>query len=121
MSFETDWQRCAPWLAAALEHAGGTHGLDDVEAAVRAGLMQFWATGRAVVVTELHRYPRLKACRVFAAAGDLDEIWRIEARILAWARREGCSRMEGCGRMGWKKTAERHGYRDPHIWMWKEI
>lgn len=122
MSFEDQWARCGPWIAAALEHAGGTHTLDDVRAGVEAGAFQFWPGERCAAVTELVVYPRAKAARIFLAGGELDDVLGpMEDAIAAWAKAEGCDRLEFGGRRGWARAAQVKGYGMWSVCMSKEI
>lgn len=105
-----EFDRCAPWIAAALNYSGGTHHLDDIREAVRAGEAQLWPGHRAAVVTEVITYPRKRVCNFFLAGGDLDELLRMLPVIEQWARDMGCAGMTIQGRPGWKRVLGRHGY-----------
>ena len=91
------WARCRPYLQAALEHAGGTHGIDDVARLVGQGRAQFWPGARCAVVTEFYHYPKLRACNFWLLGGDLAELLDMLPAIEAWARGQGCRRMLGGG------------------------
>lgn len=119
MSFEEEWRRCGPWLAAALEHARGSHTLDDVRAMVETGQARFWAGGRAAMVTEIHDYPRLRALHFWLAGGDLAEL-RDVLRPMAenWAKARGCTRATIAGRRGWARAL---GYQEIATLCAKEL
>lgn len=102
MSFSADWDRARRILAPAIEH-GGTHNERDVFDAVVSGAAQLWMRGDSAAVTEIVSYPRVKACRVWLAAGNLEDIREIERQIEEWARGVGCGRLEIIGRKGWLK------------------
>jgi hypothetical protein len=102
----SEFDRCAPWIEAALEYTGGTHGIEDVRAAVAAGSMQLWPGERSALVTEVVQYPRLKAARIFAGGGDLDELRLMGESVMAWAAWNGCQRVEGFGRWGWGRALD---------------
>jgi GNAT superfamily N-acetyltransferase len=106
------WARCIPHLQAALEHAGGTHGIEDVARLVGQGRAQFWPGARCAVVTEFYDYPKLRACNVWLLGGDLTELLDMLPAIEAWARGQGCARMLGGGpRAGWGRVLAPRGYR----------
>lgn len=111
-AFEAEWERCSPWIQAALDHAGGTHTLADVEALVRSRECRFWAGREAAVVTEIIDYPRFRAIHVWLAGGDLDELLNeMRQKIETWGRDErGCRRMTLTGRAGWERTMKPLGY-----------
>ena len=80
------WARCRPYLQAALEHASGTHGIEDVAQLVEEGRAQFWPGARCAVVTEFYDYPKLRACNFWLLGGDLTELLAMLPAIEAWAR-----------------------------------
>ena len=114
------WERCQPWLQAALDRAGGTHRLDDVLAAVLAGHMQFWPGARAAIITEIVQYPRLRACRYFLVGGKMADVLAMQPAIEAWARGHGCTRMCAIGRPGWRRVLT-HWRALPHVLLEKDI
>lgn len=121
MDFETEFSRCGPWIEAALEYTGTprTHELSDIRDAILVSKMQFWPGQRSAAVTEVAVYPRLTACRIFLAGGDLEELKLIEKHICDWAKHIGCSRVEIAGRAGWQRALP--GYVRASTWLTKEI
>jgi len=105
-----EWERCRGWIEAALEYAGGTHTIEDIEAGLTSGQFTFWPGQRCAIVTELNVYPRFKALNIFLVGGDLQEILEMEPHICAWAKAHGCERVYQIGRPGWKRALEAHGY-----------
>lgn len=106
------WTRCRPYLEAALAHAGGTHGIDDVARLIEEGRAHFWPGRRCAAVTEFYDYPRLRACNIWLLGGDLKELLALERVIDAWARAQGCGRLLGGGpRAGWARILRPRGYR----------
>lgn len=117
-----DQIRARPFIEAALEYAHGTHTFADILRDLDTGQMQLWATDRAAVITEIHEYPQVKACHVFLAGGDLDEIARIQEPLEGWAKSIGCTRMTLAGRKGWQRTFLRdEGYEPAWTVMTKEL
>lgn len=116
------WNRCRPYVEAALTRAGGTHGLGDVARLIEQGRAHFWPGRRCAVVTEFYDYPRLRACNLWLLGGDLKELLAMRPAIEAWARAEGCSRILGGGpRRGWARVLEPLGYRPGWIIYCKEL
>ena len=108
-------------IVAALE-VSGTHAPADIREAIKEGEMQAWQRGESLVVTHIAVWPRLKACEMFVAAGNLDEIWPlVEEEIEPWAKEMGCSRIVGRGRMGWAREIQKHGYETRWVVGVKEI
>lgn len=105
------WVRAAPWLDAALAHAGRTHELDDVLALVRAGEAKLWASKRAAMVTVIEEDPLERRLLIWLAGGDLDELVReLRPRAEHWARGQGCRRVIVIGRAGWERALAPEGY-----------
>ena len=116
------WARCAPYVEAALERAGGTHDIDDVARLIGEGRAHFWPGRRCAVVTEFYDYPRLKACNLWLLGGDLRELLELRPRIEDWARAQGCTRILGGGpRRGWERVLAPVGYRRGWIIYCKEL
>ena len=111
MSFDDDWARCAPWLDAALAHAGRTHSLADVRALVAAGEARFWAGRACGLVAAIERDPGELRLLIWLAGGDREE---LEAELLplaeGWGRDMGCRRAVVIGRIGWERALKTKGY-----------
>ena len=111
MTFDDDWARCAPWLDAALAHAGRTHSLADVRALVTAGDARFWPGRACALVAVVEHDPGELRLLIWLAGGDRDE---LEAEILpraeAWGRDMGCRRAVVIGRIGWERALKTKGY-----------
>lgn len=118
-TFDEEWDRCAPWIEAALVHANGTHTLGDVKASVIRRDARFWAGRNAAMVTEVNDYPQFKALNFWLAGGDLAEL-RDEMRPAAeaWAKTLGCRYAAVIGRLGWARAL---GYRPIHHTCAKEL
>ena len=116
------WIRCRPFVEAALERAGGTHGVEDVARLIGEGRAHFWPGRRCAVVTEFYDYPRLRACNFWLLGGELKELMRMRPAIEAWARAQGCTRVLGGGpRRGWARLLRPAGYRPEWIIYCKDL
>jgi hypothetical protein len=110
MSFEAAWTRSAPWLEAALAHAG-THRLADVRDMVLRGEAQLWVGERSAIVTLIEDDPCERRLLVWLGGGDLkDLLGELRQPIEAWARSRGCRRVLMVGRPGWERALAPHGY-----------
>jgi hypothetical protein len=111
VSFEAEWARCAPWLEAALDHAGRTHSLADVRAAVERDEARFWPGPRSALVAVIETDPEDRRLLIWLAGGERQE---LETAILpmaeAWGRESGCRRALVIGRDGWARTLKSKGY-----------
>lgn len=105
-----EWERCSPWLGAALER-DGTHNLDDVLAMVLADDAQFWPGERSAVITEILTLPKVRALHVWLAGGDMDELIENMLPVIEdFARRAGCDRFSVAGRHGWERVLKNKGF-----------
>jgi hypothetical protein len=118
----TEWERCRPWIEAALIHADGTHSIDDIAAGIASGRFQFWPGKNCAAVTEIIVFPRLTALNFFLLGGDLDELLQeMEPAICRWAAAMGCSRVIGAGRKGFEKVLRPLGYQPRWSYCAKEL
>ncbi|NBW14348.1 MAG: hypothetical protein EBR82_40755 [Caulobacteraceae bacterium] len=98
-----EWERCGPWIQAALDHGGNLFSLDDVLEAIQIGQAQFWPGKNCALITELKKYPQKKICNVWLAGGDLEEIKHIVTYIRLFAKQTDCDAITLQGRPGWQK------------------
>ncbi|MFI4966879.1 MAG: hypothetical protein ACHP9T_16125 [Caulobacterales bacterium] len=111
MSFEAEWARCAPWLEAALDHAGRTHSLTDVKAAITRGEARFWAGAESALVAAIECDPGERRLLIWLAGGERDELeTEMLPRAEAWGRMHRCRRALVIGRAGWERTLKSKGY-----------
>ena len=111
MTWATEWARCATWLQAALDHAGETHRLEDVAAAVAGGNARFWPGAGSALVAAVEVDPCERRLLIWLAGGDREE---LENDLLplaeAWGRANHCRRCLVIGRPGWERTLRSKGY-----------
>lgn len=114
-----EWERCTPYIEAALEYANGTHTIADVLRLVAEGEAQFWAFPDAAIITEVIRYPQRVALRFWLAGGNLDTLSEAEPKVIEWGKKWGCDAVEIIGRRGWHRALE--GYQAKSTIMVKDI
>jgi len=111
MNVEAEWARCAPWLEAALDHAGRTHSLSDVKAAIGRGEARFWPGERSGLVALVETDPGERRLLIWLAGGAREELeTELLPRVEAWGRANGCRRALVIGRAGWERTLKSKGY-----------
>jgi hypothetical protein len=114
------WAKARPLIKRALKYSGGTHTPEDVFDAITSGGAQLWCGAASVIVTQIVVYPRLKACRIWLAGGDMAELTEtMLPDVEAWAKAKGCKRMQVVGRKGWARVLR--DYREPSVVLEKEI
>lgn len=122
MTPQSEWDRCKPWLAKAVEFTNGACTIDDVEKAVAEGDLFFWPGKNAAMVTEICRSPRIAVCNIFLAGGDAGEL--IEDMLPAvekWAIEQKCDRIAEVGRPGWERMLKPHGYKLGWVVLYKNL
>ena len=109
---QSEWERCTPWIEAALEHARGTHSLQDVKDQIDRGEALLWPGERSAAVTEYIVHPTgVRQMHMWLCGGDLDEIVdRMLPTAEAYGVLNGCTRFSTAGRKGWSRVLAKHGY-----------
>jgi len=119
---QEQWQRCKPWIEAALKHSPGFETIEDVERLVAAGSYQFWQSDECAAITELCNYAQRKVLNVVHGGGDLTSLLDVlEPQMAAYAQANGCDGIMGTGRKGWERPSEKRGYRFACIVMIKDL
>ncbi len=104
-----EWPRVASFVRRALERGEGSYLEADVALACMAGQWQLWVMGqdgeiKAVGVTEIVNFPRLRKCLIRYLSGDLETIMPHWAAFESWARERECHVLEIYGRKGWERV-----------------
>lgn len=100
-------------LQRALDLAGNTHTIEDIQQAIARGQMQCFVTGDSFVITEVTQYPRKRILNVFLAVGDISVVDLIP-KLESFAREAGCDGMQTLGRAGWKRILPQRGWHQSH-------
>ena len=97
-----EFDRCWPWLDAAIARYGRTHGKENLWQRIVDGLAHFWPGPMCAIVTECINYPTgLKRLNFWLRGGSMKEILPLSDLIEEWAKRHGCHEAIGTGRDGW--------------------
>ena len=103
--FDREWERCSPWLQAALDHAGNLFSLEDVKAAVLSEKAIFLRGFEAAVVAEIRVYPQKKIYNCWLAGGSLEELkLGFAPAIRRYAKKAECDAITIQGRPGWRRV-----------------
>ena len=93
-----------PQIEKALELGHGTHTALDVMNRLLAGECDLWVEGDGLLVTKVEQWPQKRVMRFWIAAGKLEDVLALEARVIESARAHGCDGMVIDGRKGWAKV-----------------
>ena len=104
--------------------SGSRFAPSDIKKFLHSGDMQLWVVGKdnieAVVLTEVHQFPRMKTVRLIMTVGRDRTRWVHHLReIEDWARQQGCAVIEALARPGWEKVLR--DYRKTHVMLEKEL
>lgn len=100
---------------------------EDVLDLIKQEHMQLWGIHdgdlKAVMVTEVVIYPKLKRLRVVLIGGHEMYLWNdvVIHTLEQFARELGAKGIEGAGRRGWVKSLEQFGFKEYATTMIKEI
>lgn len=100
----TEFERCAPYIQAALDRDIGTHELSDVWDCIATGKAQFWPYPNSAIVTVWQPYPRKTVLRFWLCGGELKECVAAAVVIEDWAREAGADMVTVSGRGGWLRA-----------------
>jgi hypothetical protein len=112
MNVKAEFERCWPWLAAALEHAGPTHNKEHVWNLIESGARQFFPLTKGAFVTEIVIYPTgLKEAHLWLAGSDeLNELTKAQPLLEAYFKLLGCHRGIMFARPGVKRKLKDYRY-----------
>lgn len=108
-------------LQAALDVAGNTHTLGDVMGMILTGRAQLWESEEAVIVSEVHESPRVKAVHLWLATGTIAGVTDLSEVVLEWAKSVGCTSATITGRKGWEKVGAPLGWRPLYSVLGREL
>ena len=118
---KAEWDRCAPYLEAALRYSHGTHDLIHVYEDIASNRATLWPFERSAVVTQITTYPKVKVLTFWLAGGDMRDLLSHEPGIAAWAIEQGCTRLGISGRKGWSRAMDYLGYKPAFYSTYRDI
>lgn len=85
---------------------GGLYTFEDVLAELTDGRAQSFSEGESTVITSIRDFPRKRVLELRVAVGELQDIYSLQPRIVAFAKENGCELLLGSvGREGWDNFA----------------
>jgi hypothetical protein len=120
----SEWDRCAPWIAAALELDAGSHTIDDVrELCETSADVRFFPGRDCALVVEIYRFPRRTRCHLWLCAGDLTElVGELLPLAETWAADQGCTQVTTASpRKGWDRILAPLGFHPAAMICMKEL
>jgi hypothetical protein len=119
---EREFDRCSPWIKAALSHTADSHRIGDVKEAVMMGRAHLWPTQNGCVVTTFSDFPASRLCQLWLMGGDFNEVFtKWNDVIESWAKDQGCDQIIVNGRKGWQRRLKSVGYEFASVVLAKRI
>lgn len=121
------WEFVKHELERALSSQYNRIDIDDVRDMIERKEAQLWAlhdgVTKAVMVTEIIEYKKLKAVKIWLVTGTELDTWldTLIETVGQWAKAQGCTVMEFTGRKGWEKVLNKKGFNDSKISMTKPL
>lgn len=106
MSFEGEWERCSPWLEAALKRSDEGRTLEEAKTQVTADTAQFWPFVDCAFVTEVLETPEGRCLHIWLGGGSIRGMLRRQETLAAWGRAAGCNHATINGRKGWARVLD---------------
>jgi hypothetical protein len=73
---------------------------------------------KAVMLTRIVQFPRLKAVELIALVGEDRETWAGHMpKILEWAKSLGCTLAQSVARVGWERVVKPFGFEKTHVFL----
>lgn len=106
-----EFERCWPWLAAALAR-GDRAGLsrDELKALLLEGQAMLWPGEGGALVTQCVIRPEGRFLHCWLGAGSLRGLLELRPGVEAWGRVMGCQIASLEGRRGWDRVFRPFGY-----------
>jgi hypothetical protein len=115
-------EEARPFLQKALDLAGNTHTLEDVQRYIDEGRLQFWPGVNSAIITEVVQYPQKRTLHFYLAGGNLAELEAMYPVVEEWGVEQGCTAASTSGRPGWERTfLKREGWKPQSVVMSKDL
>jgi hypothetical protein len=119
---QANWRRCRPLIVEAIASAPGFETIEDVEKLIGQRKYSVLFGDNSAAVIELAQFQQRRVLIVQHGGGDLGELLDVlEPALCNYARTQGCDGIMGLGRLGWKRAAEKRGYRMAYMAMIKDL
>jgi hypothetical protein len=105
VNIPSEFERCWPWIAAAMERFGHTHEKEQLLELIQKNAAQLHPYPHSGLMTYIHNHPSgLRDGILWLAGGNLNELVRAKPLVEQWFKSEGCNRSCINGRRGWSKV-----------------
>ena len=103
----SEWERCKPWIEAALAHDPSGRTIEQVERGIADGSSFLLAGEKSAMVCDVIE---TKSLHVYLAGGDMGELRSGDPQLIEMARMFECGQVIVMGRRGWERALRDLGY-----------
>jgi len=121
------WDRVLPYIESYVLRSFGRYENEDIKQAIKDKLFQLWIVVsedeiKAVVMTQLYEFPKLKEVQIVMCAGKNRHEWfHLMKKIEGYARERGARKFSAVPRLGWKKDLIKDGFKETHTYLEKDL
>lgn len=119
------WPLVKPMIEKACQRNNGRYDADNVKEWLDKGAWQLWIAKdgekiKALCLTEIAIYPKMKVLRVNMVTGYDRQEWQHAKNLIEyWGKEMGCQKIESIARKGWGRIFK--DYQQTHIFIEKEL
>lgn len=122
MTTEEEWQRCRPWIEAALAESPGLETIEEVERLIACGRYIFWPHQDCAVITRVDQFEWARVLMAVHGGGKLGALMdELIPEMEKWAKVNDFDYFGGEGRLGWIPTLKKMGYKVAFVTMLKPL
>lgn len=100
----SEWDRCAPWIQAAIDADPIGMPIEQVRAEIEANRAKLWPSPNAAAVAGFLLPLGVIEYHVWLAGGDLAELQSMYRQARTYAAANGAARFYVWGRKGWRRA-----------------
>lgn len=103
----SEWDRCRPWIEAALARDTSGRSIEDIKRDVEGGKSFLLSAPNSAMVCSIIE---TRALHIYLGGGDLVELKQSQPAIDALARHHNCTQITIWGRKGWERELRSFGF-----------
>jgi hypothetical protein len=103
----SEWERCKPWIEAALARDPRGRTIEDIERDIAEGKSFLLAAPNSAMVCSIIE---TRALHIYLGGGDLAELKQSDKALNELARRASCTQVTIWGRKGWERELRPFGF-----------
>jgi ribosomal protein L5 len=120
-ALESQKTAVSPYVDSFVERANGRFDSEDVFERIKEGFWSLWIVHekfeiRAVLMTQIIKYPKLKELQIIMCVGENHKDWyHLVNKMKDFARSSGCKKIVAITRPGWEKVMKE--FEKSHVYL----